>query len=375
MKYLKIFAILSNLANNLVTPFISFVSAYFGMSSEEIALVTSATNAIPNISQYFLNFIKSRAKFLLFIGTLINGVLWILSAFIPFSWIFLITYFGITISIGVANFGWLLIMDKVSKNSRGSTLSLYLVYATMGGLIATLITGIITEANTELIRYFFLLSGMLFSTSAYLSNKIEVDVNYESRINSPNGYIKRFLIVSFLFNLVLSLAWPIFPLAQVYKFHMNDENVAILNVETGILTILFQRIVAKLTDLRRRLTMFLGSITYTIFPLSYSLSDSVNYLYIANTASGFTNAVSSVTYIAYLFDNSNETNLKRDLAFYNLIVGFGILLGSIIGGILYNYMIKFYAPILAINIMLISASVLRLIVSPLFLTLKDKKEI
>jgi MFS family permease len=156
---------------------------------------------------------------------------------------------------------------------------------------------------------------------------------------------------------------------------MNDENVAILNVETGILTILFQRIVAKLTDLRRRLTMFLGSIMYTIFPLSYSLSDSVNYLYIANTASGFTNAVSSVTYIAYLFDNSNETNLKRDLAFYNLIVGFGILLGSIIGGILYNYMIKFYAPILAINTMLISASVLRLIVSPLFLTLKDKKEI
>jgi MFS family permease len=373
LKYLKIFAILSNLANNLVNPFISFVSAYFGMNSEELALITSATNAVPNISQYFLNFIKSKAKLLIFIGTLVNGLLWVISAFIPFNLTFLIVYFIITISIGIANFGWNLIMDKISKNSRGSTLSLYLVYGTIGALAATLITGLITGSNTELIREFFLISGLMLVGSAYLSRKIETDTTLEERGVKSTSLLKRFLATVFLFNLVLSLAWPIFPLAQVYKFHMNDENIAILSVETGVTTILFQRIVAKLTDTKRRLTLFLGSALFTIYPLSYALSNSIYIIYITNLASGFTNAVGSVTYIAYIFDNSDDFTIRKNLAVYNLTVGCGVMTGSILGGVAYSYVSQFYNPMYSINLMLIISSILRFSVSPLFLTIKDTR--
>jgi len=373
LKYLKIFAILSNLANNLVNPFISFVSAYFGMNSEELALITSATNAVPNISQYFLNFIKSKAKLLIFIGTLVNGLLWVISAFIPFNLTFLIVYFIITISIGIANFGWNLIMDKISKNSRGSTLSLYLVYGTIGALAATLITGLITGSNTELIREFFLISGLMLVGSAYLSRKIETDTTFEERGVKSTSLLKRFLATIFLFNLVLSLAWPIFPLAQVYKFHMNDENIAILSVETGVTTILFQRIVAKLTDTKRRLTLFLGSALFTIYPLSYALSNSIYIIYITNLASGFTNAVGSVTYIAYIFDNSDDFTIRKNLAVYNLTVGCGVMTGSILGGVAYSYVSQFYNPMYSIDLMLIISSILRFSVSPLFLTIKDTR--
>ncbi|QXJ30930.1 MFS transporter [Saccharolobus shibatae] len=373
MKYLKIFAILSNLANNLVNPFISFVSAYFGMSSEELALITSATNAVPNVSQYFLNFIKSKAKLLIFIGTLVNGLLWVISSFIPFNLTFLIVYFIITISIGIANFGWNLIMDKISKNSRGSTLSLYLVYGTTGALAATLITGLITGSNTELIREFFLISGLMLVGSAYLSRKIETDTTFEERGVKSTSLLKRFLATVFLFNLVLSLAWPIFPLAQVYKFHMNDENIAILSVETGVTTILFQRIVAKLTDTKRRLTLFLGSALFTIYPLSYALSNSIYIIYVTNLASGFTNAVGSVTYIAYIFDNSDDFTIRKNLAVYNLTVGCGVMTGSILGGVAYSYVSQFYNPMYSIDLMLIISSILRFSVSPLFLTIKDTR--
>ncbi|MCH4815584.1 MAG: MFS transporter [Saccharolobus sp.] len=373
MKYLKIFAILSNLANNLVNPFISFVSAYFGMSSEELALITSATNAVPNISQYFLNFIKSKAKLLIFIGTLVNGLLWVINSFIPFNLTFLIVYFIITISIGIANFGWNLIMDKISKNSRGSTLSLYLVYGTTGALAATLITGLITGSNTELIREFFLISGLMLVGSAYLSRKIETDTTFEERGVKSTSLLKRFLATVFLFNLVLSLAWPIFPLAQVYKFHMNDENIAILSVETGVTTILFQRIVAKLTDTKRRLTLFLGSALFTIYPLSYALSNSIYIIYVTNLASGFTNAVGSVTYIAYIFDNSDDFTIRKNLAVYNLTVGCGVMTGSILGGVAYSYVSQFYNPMYSIDLMLIISSILRFSVSPLFLTIKDTR--
>lgn len=343
------------------------------MNSEELALITSATNAVPNISQYFLNFIKSKAKLLIFIGTLVNGLLWVISAFIPFNLTFLIVYFIITISIGIANFGWNLIMDKISKNSRGSTLSLYLVYGTIGALAATLITGLITGSNTELIREFFLISGLMLVGSAYLSRKIETDTTFEERGVKSTSLLKRFLATVFLFNLVLSLAWPIFPLAQVYKFHMNDENIAILSVETGVTTILFQRIVAKLTDTKRRLTLFLGSALFTIYPLSYALSNSIYIIYITNLASGFTNAVGSVTYIAYIFDNSDDFTIRKNLAVYNLTVGCGVMTGSILGGVAYSYVSQFYNPMYSIDLMLIISSILRFSVSPLFLTIKDTR--
>ncbi|AOL16506.1 MFS transporter [Sulfolobus sp. A20] len=376
MKYLKVYAILSNLANNLVSPFISFVSAYFGMSSEQIALITAATNAVPNISQYFLSFIKSRARFLLFIGTLTNGILWILSSFIKFNWIFLIIYFAITITGGIANFGWLLIMNKVSVNNRGKTLSSYLVYTTIGGMLATFITGLITEQDTELIKYFFMTSGLLLNVSSLVANKIEVDVdNDDNNKNKGNNEIRRFLVSTFMFNLVLSLAWPIFPIAQVYKFHMNDEQVAIMSIETGVFTVVFQRIIAKLTDVRRTLTMFLGSSTYAIYPMSYYLSNSVFYLYLANALSGFTNGVYSITFIAYLFDKSTRYNLKNNLALYNLVIGSAIFIGSILGGYIYGVLENIYGVIASINIMLLTTTLLRLSVSPLFLIVDKAKKL
>ncbi|TRM77645.1 MFS transporter, partial [Sulfolobus sp. D5] len=155
-----------------------------------------------------------------------------------------------------------------------------------------------------------------------VANKIEVDVdNDDNNKNKGNNEIRRFLVSTFMFNLVLSLAWPIFPIAQVYKFHMNDEQVAIMSIETGVFTVVFQRIIAKLTDVRRTLTMFLGSSTYAIYPMSYYLSNSVFYLYLANALSGFTNGVYSITFIAYLFDKSTRYNLKNNLALYNLVIG------------------------------------------------------
>ncbi len=375
MKYLKVYAILSNLANNLVSPFISFVSAYFGMSSEQIALITAATNAVPNISQYFLSFIKSRARFLLFIGTLTNGILWILSSFIKFNWTFLIVYFAITITGGIANFGWLLIMNKVSVNNRGKTLSSYLVYTTIGGMLATFITGLLTEQDTEMIKYFFMTSGLLLNVSSLIANKIEVDVNNDDNSKvKGNSEIRRFLMSTFMFNLVLSLAWPIFPIAQVYKFHMNDEQVALMSIETGVFTVIFQRIIAKLTDMKRTLTMFLGSATFAIYPLSYYLSNSVFYLYLANALSGFTNGVYSITFIAYLFDKSTKYNLKNNLALYNLVIGSSIFIGSILGGYVYGELENMYGVIDSINMMLLTTTLLRISVSPLFLIVDKVKK-
>jgi len=375
LKYLKVYAILSNLANNLVSPFISFVSAYFGMSSEQIALITAATNAVPNISQYFLSFIKSRARFLLFIGTLTNGILWILSSFIKFNWTFLIVYFAITITGGIANFGWLLIMNKVSVNNRGKTLSSYLVYTTIGGMLATFITGLLTEQDTEMIKYFFMTSGLLLNVSSLIANKIEVDVNNDDNSKvKGNSEIRRFLMSTFMFNLVLSLAWPIFPIAQVYKFHMNDEQVALMSIETGVFTVIFQRIIAKLTDMKRTLTMFLGSATFAIYPLSYYLSNSVFYLYLANALSGFTNGVYSITFIAYLFDKSTKYNLKNNLALYNLVIGSSIFIGSILGGYVYGELENMYGVIDSINMMLLTTTLLRISVSPLFLIVDKVKK-
>jgi len=80
-----------------------------------------------------------------------------------------------------------------------------------------------------------------------------------------------------------------------------------------------------------------------------------------------------MTYIAYIFDNSDDFTIRKNLAVYNLTVGCGVMTGSILGGVAYSYVSQFYNPMYSINLMLIISSILRFSVSPLFLTIKDTR--
>jgi len=156
------YSLLNNLANSLTSPFISFFVASNGIIGTLLAIVSSAGTTFPGIIQYVLANLYVRAKKLILIGTLASGLLWIgVGVLEIFNSSFVLIYVIIELSLGAANFGWLLILDKISETARGKTLAYYNFYGYIGGLIATLITGFIVGDELYLMRYFFVIGGLI----------------------------------------------------------------------------------------------------------------------------------------------------------------------------------------------------------------------
>ncbi|AAK43112.1 MFS transporter [Saccharolobus solfataricus] len=375
MKTLRLYSLLNNLAISLVNPFISFFTASNGITGALLAIASSANTAFPGIIQYALANLYIKAKKLITIGSLFGGLLWILiGVYMIYNEYFVLVYSIITAVLGAANFGWLLILDKISTTHRGRTLAYYNFYASIGGLIATLITGFIVGNNLDLMRYFFIIAGLIYVFNAYVIYNSDVDAEFARgngiRLFSSNLEVRKFILTNFIFTFVWSMAWPIFPLAQVYKFHMNEFQVAIINVTGGTSTLALQRLVGRLVDRHRKYVMFFGRFALATFPLAYAFSTTPYEIYIANLVSGFTNSA-SISYTAFLFDHSSYYEKRINIALYNMFNGIAALLGSTISSVMFNVISDWFSLVVAINIMLIGIGVMRILMSLLYLKIKE----
>ncbi|BFH72957.1 MFS transporter [Sulfurisphaera javensis] len=371
MKPLRTYTLLNNLASSLVNPFISFFTASYGISGVLLAMTTSASIAFPGIVQFLLTNLWIKAKKSIILGTLTVGILWLTLGLLQiYNSFMVLLYIGVNIAIGIINFGWLLILDKISETSRGRILASFNFYSTIGGLIATFITGFIVKDSLSLMRYFFITSGIIYIVNSYIISKSDIDVEYPGSKIRLNDEIKKFFIISFLFTFVWSTAWPLFPLAQVYKFHMNELQIAIIDVIGGVSTLSLSHLIGRLVDKFRTRIMFFGRMALATFPLAYALSPSVNYIYLAYIISGFTNSA-SISYTAFIFDNSTKEEKKSSIALYNLINGISALTGSSISSIIFSFISATVGIVTAINLMLLSIGILRIITSFLYLRIKE----
>ncbi|BCU71563.1 MFS transporter [Stygiolobus caldivivus] len=371
MKPLRTYIMLKNFALSLTQPFIAFLSALSGVNGEALAIISSAGTVLPSIVQFLLGFMRAKGKQLVVLGSAIVGGLWIILSLIPFgSVVFVVFYVLLEAGLGISLFGWYLIMDKVSTSSRGRVLAQYSFYSTLGGLIATLITGFFVGDDKALIRPFFMTTGLLMVTDSYIAYKFDVD--YERpplkglRVSRE---LRDFLVVTFAFNVIWSSAWPIFPLAQVYVFNMNFENIAIIDTISGVSTLLMQNWVGRLVDKNRKMVMFTGRLALATFPLAYALSSSVYEIYLANVIAGFTNSVNSTAYLSYLYDSSKDT--RKSIGLYNVITALGDLTGSSIGGITAEIVTNTFGLVRGIREMMLAIALLRVIASLFYLKLHE----
>ena len=375
LKPLRTYSLLNNLANSLISPFVSFFVASNGIIGTLLAIVSSAGTTFPGIIQYVLANLYVRAKKLILIGTLTTGLLWIsVGAFELFNSYFVLIYVIITLSLGAANFGWLLILDKVSETARGRTLAYYNFYGNIGGLIATFVTGFIVGDQLYLMRYFFIIGGLIYLVNAYVIHHSDVDseiIKSKARLFTSSPEVKKFLLINFVFTFIWAMAWPLFPLAQVYKFHMNEFNIAVLSVIAGVSTIALQKFIGILVDKHRKYMMFLGRFALATFPFAYAFSTSVFEIYLANIVSGFTNSA-SISYTAFLFDNSNYYEKRINIALFNMLNGIAALFGSTFSSFIVSLISFRLGLVMAINFMLILIGIMRILSSFLYLKVKER---
>ena len=373
LRPLRTYSLLNNLANSLISPFVSFFVASNGIIGSLLAIVSSAGTTFPGIIQYILANLYVRAKKLVLIGTLTTGLLWIsIGAFEIYGSAFVLIYVIITISLGTANFGWLLILDKISETARGRTLAYYNFYGNIGGLIATLITGFIVGNKLYLMRYFFVIGGLIYLVNAYVIYHSDVDAGTikSNKLFTSNPEVRKFLLINFIFTFIWAMAWPLFPLAQVYKFHMNEFNIAVISVISGVSTIALQRFIGTLVDKHRKTVMFLGRFALATFPFAYAFSTSIFEIYLAEVVSGFI-ASASISYTAYLFDNSSYQEKRTNIALFNMLNGIAALAGSSFSAFILSLISPRLGLVMAVNLLLILIGIMRIFSSFLYLKVKE----
>ncbi|GAY24979.1 MFS transporter [Desulfurococcaceae archaeon AG1] len=378
MKNLKIYSILNNLANGLGNPFVGFFAVSSGLSVYFVSLISSASTALPGVSQIAILKLKSNPKALAIMGTLFSGILWILAGIAAtLGPLFVGLYLTTQLAAGIASLGWTLILERISRGKRGMELARYSFYANIGSLTATLLTGYVVGRNLNNMGYFFIASGalMILSSLSLLSYKHEEEYRgtettstSTTRIAPSINALRAFYLVNASYMVVMSLAWPLFPLAQVYKFEMGAAEVGLLTVIAGVSTLILQRIVGVLVDFNRKIVMFSGRLLLAVFPLGYALSSNVYELYLIQLVAGYTNSA-VIAYTAYVMDHSIDK--RKALSLYSFFNGVATVIGSVIGGALYTYISTLEDPVSSIDTLMLAIGIIRILLSIPYLYIKD----
>lgn len=370
-KELRTYTILKGIANNLSQPFISFTAVSSGILGEYLGLISSASTFFTALAQFISALLRTRAKSLLLWGNFVSGVSWIVLALIPFQGpLYTLTYFTAELGLGISLMGWNLIMERLSTTARGVTLSQYTVYSTLGQLVSTLLAGIFVGSSTSLIRIPFALTGAITLSCAFLGQRTDVDVEDPARRPRVSRKLLRFFLISFLFTVVWSFAWPLFPMAQVYIFHMTYFNVAVISVIGGISTLFLRNRVGRLVDRNRRFSMFLGRILLATFPLAYALAPNIFVIYAVEPVAGLTSLLGSTAYVSYLYDSSTKEDVKMSLGVYSLVQGLGAVVGSLISSAIFMGVEPILGLERGVEYLLLTSAVLRIMTSFGYLKLK-----
>jgi len=381
LRSLRIYSLLNNLASGLTSPFIGFLVASSGIPVYLLSIVSSASTSLPGIAQIAILRIRSNPRSMVFLGTLAIGLLWILSGFVSYaSTLFVGLYLVIQVISGIASLGWLLILENISRGRRGFELARYSFYASAGSLLATLITGYIVGRNLSNMGYFFIATGILLivSSLAVLGYR-ESDSSIggarpkeESfhRTSKSADLLSRFCIINSAYMVVMSFAWPLFPLAQVYKFRMSAAEVGILTVIAGMSSLAIQRPLGILVDINRKAVMVLGRVLLASFPLGYAFSPNIYYVYAIQIISGFTNSA-GIAYTSYVMDHSIDK--RRALSMFNFLNGIATIIGSIMGGLLYVVISSAEDPVAAIDILMTSIGIIRILMAIPYIFLRDPR--
>ncbi|MDT7888367.1 MAG: MFS transporter [Desulfurococcales archaeon] len=383
MRPLRLYSLLSNLAGGLANPFVGFFVVASNVPTYMVSLVSSASTALPGISQIAILRIKTDPRKMVILGTMITGIIWIVSGIVSaIGALFVGLYLTTQIVSGIASLGWSLILEKVSRGRRGFELARYSFYANAGSLLATLITGYLVGRNLGYIAYSYIATGTLLIISSLLilgykdyNQSVDKDlgsVSYSERGKGKDrlGDLRRFYMVNFSYMIVMSLAWPLFPIAQVHKFGMSATEVGILTVISGVSTLALQRIVGTLVDLNRKIVMFSGRVLLASFPLGYALSTNVYQLYAVQIVSGFTNSA-VIAYTSYVMDNSSDK--RKALSMFNFLNGIGTIIGSVLGGALFTMISSAEDPVDAVDLLMLIIGIVRVIAAIPYLYVRDVK--
>lgn len=363
---------LYNLVNGMISsaysPYLSFIGASLGLSGYTLGIVSTAGTFFTNMAQYFSSQTRARARTLVLAGNAVRAVgLGLMMAFISYHLLYTILVATVMAGAGLSGMGLSLLSEYYSRGSRSLLLSRMAFYSALGSLPVIVAGGLYMATNVLLAKYIFLASAVGTMASTFIVTGLPYEEQAEpARHRLFFRGLEKFMAFNFIYMIVWSFAWPLFPLAQIYVFRMTTEQVAIINVISTASTVVVQRLIGGFIARRLKLSMFIGRLTNTFFALAYAISPNVYGIYASQLLAGLANSINNVAYFSYLVDRSEHK--RAAIGTFSVVMGVGALLGGELGGMTYELLEPRYGYACLRSLMLYVA-VARALAASLFLLL------
>jgi len=326
------------------------------------------------------------------LGGLIISWLWVPMMFVanPSQLVILLAFQALLGSMATP--AWTaLIGDLVPSLKLGRVSATINLWASLGSLIATLVSGIVMITIGGTLQEIFFIPLMVATICGVTSSLVMLRVK-EKKINERLNLKEQFMsdIVSILaharnmpdfmkycyvegiFEFFMSISWPLFAITQIRILNASMLQIALLSVVQSIVTIIFQRWTGKLADTvgRKPLLVFFRFSLVTV-PIAYAFVPNMNTLIVVGAFWGFSMALGQASVTAYLLDVSPEEHRGSFTALFNLVMGVTSFCGSLIGGYLSDYMIGLFGLVAGLQIAYGVSIVGRGIGAAAHLTLKE----
>ena len=389
-----------SISNGLVSPFVSFITLKMGSG----AAILGWVQAIANMLRQFLDplfgrlsdIMKRRIPFIV-----ISTITWTIPyAFLYFvkapAFVILIAAI-VNILMSFGNPAWTALQNELfPAKVRGKLTGKVIWFGSFGSMLATLFTGVILTfafgENIDYQKYVYIpvLIGVFISIIAVIPFlKIKEPLQREgTRFQKYSKSLKeslkeifkhkpfiRFTSFYAIYGIFWTFSWPLFSIKQVDILKVSPIQIALLEIIFAITSLIFILLGAKFADnYGRTKLVFLNRFSLFFFPLLYIFASKVWHLYLIHffVSSLMSFGMGGVN--AYILDLIPSKDSGLYFGFFSMVTGICYFIGSLAGGYMVEILQHWYSEEIALNISLVFDTIMRFLLSFIFLALKEVKE-
>ena len=370
----------------------NLVAVGIGASPIEMSFITSIQNLGSALLQGFFGRLSDRLgrKIVLLIGFIIATIATVFLAFNSSTIVFMVIIAIYSIGISMIVPSWnALVGDISTEKSRVKILGQIGMIGTITASVILLVLGFLTDylhfpenywifpnGLTDYKYRFMMISGALFFALASIlviflqeTNQARKHKKFRSlKIIFQDRKFAIFTTVTLAWWFVMSFLWPLNPYI-LKRLNPSSAEVAILSAvfsaSMAIAQISARKIVSKIG---RKMTIFLGLISFCLVPFVLIFSYYWYIIIFANIFGGAANGMVMVAINAEILDMADLETKGAYTGAYNLMMGIVTFCGSFLCGIIFEFMTTgtdYSEPnfFFILQIFLICTTVIRLLAS------------
>lgn len=391
-----------NFGRGMADPFVPALAIHLQATPAQLGWLQAFISLFPTVMQVpwgkFSDFLGRRIPFLVVGGVMSFAMYFFMLGAMNAGQLILLVALQMFVGSMMIPAWSALVGDVTNPRNRGAVMGRFFAVSSVASLAATLFAGAVMPEGSGSVLSVYAIPFILASASGIAGSLFLMRVKEGNRrmYASPrrmfafglrsfifisdlteNIHFRNLVVLQSVFNLMMSLVWPLFYLTYLDVLGATLFQIAIMTVISTGATLFFQTKVGKLLDLIGPMPQILISrFTFISVPVVYGLASEVWHIYLMNAALGLATAMSNVAFFAYILDVAPDEKKGEYFAVYNTMIGIATFIGSVVGGYLAVFFLDFYGQnmILALGAVYAISAFGRGVCAMWFFKLKDPVE-